>query len=54
MAGKYFEDLEVGMHFKHSAGRTGTEMEHGLFSAVTKNTQPGSYTHLTVPTGDLR
>ena len=40
MAGKYFEDLEVGMHFKHSAGRTVTEMDNVLFSALTMNTQP--------------
>ena len=40
MAGKYFEDLQVGMHFKHSAGRTVTEMDNVLFSALTMNTQP--------------
>ena len=40
MTGKYFEDLEVGMKFKHSAGRTITEMDNVLFSALTMNTQP--------------
>ena len=40
MAGKYFEELEVGMKFKHSAGRTVTEMDNVLFSSLTMNTQP--------------
>jgi len=40
MAGKYFEELEVGMHFKHSAGRTITEMDNVLFSSLTMNSQP--------------
>ena len=40
MAGKYFDDLEVGMYFKHSAGRTITEMDNVLFSSLTMNTQP--------------
>jgi acyl dehydratase len=40
MAGKYFEDLQVGMKFKHSAGRTITEMDNVLFSALTMNPQP--------------
>lgn len=40
MAGKYFEDLEVGMRFKHSAARTITEMDNVLFSSLTMNTQP--------------
>ena len=40
MAGKYFDELEVGMHFKHSAGRTITEMDNVLFSSLTMNTQP--------------
>ncbi len=39
MAGKYFEELEVGMKFKHG-GRTITEMDNVLFSALTMNTQP--------------
>ena len=40
MTGKYFEELEVGMKFKHSLGRTVTEMDNVLFSALTMNTQP--------------
>ncbi len=40
MAGKYFEELEVGMKFRHSAGRTITEMDNVLFSSLTMNTQP--------------
>lgn len=39
MAGKYFDELEVGMKFKHG-GRTITEMDNVLFSALTMNTQP--------------
>lgn len=40
MTGKYFEELEVGMRFKHSTGRTITEMDNVLFSSLTMNTQP--------------
>jgi itaconyl-CoA hydratase len=40
MPGKYFEELEVGMKFKHALGRTVTEMDNVLFSALTMNTQP--------------
>jgi itaconyl-CoA hydratase len=40
MAGKYFEALEIGMKFRHSAGRTITEMDNVLFSSLTMNTQP--------------
>ena len=39
MPGKYFDELEVGMKFKHG-GRTVTEMDNVLFSALTMNTQP--------------
>jgi len=39
MTGKYFNELEVGMKFKHG-GRTVTEMDNVLFSALTMNTQP--------------
>jgi itaconyl-CoA hydratase len=39
MPGKYYDELEVGMKFKH-AGRTVTEMDNILFSALTMNTQP--------------
>ena len=40
MAGKYFEELEVGAKLKHSLGRTMTETDNVLFSALTMNTQP--------------
>src|SRR5512139_4147080 len=40
MPGKYFEELEAGQHFRHSLGRTVTEMDNVLFSALTMNTQP--------------
>jgi acyl dehydratase len=40
MSGKYFDELEVGQRFKHSLGRTVTEMDNVLFSALTMNTQP--------------
>lgn len=39
MAGKFFDELEVGMKFKHG-GRTVTEMDNVLFSALTMNSQP--------------
>ena len=40
MAGKYFDDLRAGMRFKHSTGRTVTEMDNVLFSSLTMNPQP--------------
>ncbi|MGE5263697.1 MAG: MaoC family dehydratase [Acidobacteriota bacterium] len=40
MAGKYYEDFEVGAHFKHSQGRTVTETDNILFCALTMNDQP--------------
>jgi acyl dehydratase len=40
MPGKYFEELEVGQHFKHVNGRTVTEMDNVMFSMLTMNTQP--------------
>ena len=39
MAGKYYEDLEVGQIIKHETGRTLTEMDNVLFSALTMNPQ---------------
>ena len=39
MPGRYFDELEVGMRFRHG-GRTVTEMDNVLFSALTMNTQP--------------
>lgn len=40
MPGKYYEDLEPGLHIRHANGRTVTEMDNVLFSALTMNTQP--------------
>ena len=40
MPGKYFNDLNIGDHFRHSLGRTVTEMDNTLFCALTMNTQP--------------
>ncbi len=40
MAGKYYEDLEVGMVIQHELGRTLTEMDNVLFSSLTMNPQP--------------
>jgi acyl dehydratase len=40
MPGKYFEDLEVGAHYRHTLGRTITEADNTIFCAITLNTQP--------------
>ena len=40
MPGKYYEELTIGDTMKHSLGRTLTEMDNVLFSALTMNTQP--------------
>jgi acyl dehydratase len=40
MAGKYYEDLQVGDHILHTQGRTVTEMDNVLFTTLTMNTQP--------------
>ena len=40
MPGKFFEELETGTKFKHAMGRTVTEMDNVLFTALTLNTQP--------------
>lgn len=40
MPGKFYDDLEVGQHIRHSLGRTLTEMDNVLFSSLTLNTQP--------------
>jgi len=40
MAGKYFEELEVGMTFQHQPSRTVTETDNLLFTALTLNPQP--------------
>jgi acyl dehydratase len=40
MAGKYFEQLDVGATFEHQPGRTVTETDNLLFTALTLNPQP--------------
>lgn len=40
MPGKFYQDLEVGQKFRHTLGRTVTEMDNTLFSMLTMNTQP--------------
>lgn len=40
MAGKYFEELEIGRTFEHEPGRTVTETDNLLFTTLTLNTQP--------------
>lgn len=40
MPGKFFDDLHAGMRLRHVNGRTVTEMDNVLFSALTMNTQP--------------
>ncbi len=40
MTGRYFDELEVGQRFRHALGRTVTEMDNVLFSALTMNSQP--------------
>lgn len=40
MPGRYYDDLEVGQRIRHSLGRTVTEADNVLFSALTMNTQP--------------
>ena len=40
MPGLYYEDFEIGRHFKHDVTRTVTETDNLLFTALTHNTQP--------------
>ena len=40
MAGKYFEQLEVGMVFDHQPGRTVTDTDNLLFTTMSMNVQP--------------
>ncbi|HNB52483.1 MAG TPA: MaoC family dehydratase [Anaerolineales bacterium] len=39
MSGKYYEDLTPGQIFKHTTGRTVTEVDNVLFNSLTMNTQ---------------
>lgn len=40
MAGKYFEELEIGLEFVHQPSRTVTETDNLLFTTLTLNPQP--------------
>ena len=40
MPGKYYDELQPGQRMRHTLGRTVTEMDNVLFSALTMNTQP--------------
>jgi acyl dehydratase len=40
MAGKYYDELHVGLRVRHATGRTITEADNVLFCALTMNTQP--------------
>ena len=40
MAGKYYDEFNVGMKIRHSLGRTVTETDNVLFNSLTMNTQP--------------
>jgi len=40
VAGKYFEELTVGLEFAHEPGRTVTETDNLLFTTMTHNPQP--------------
>ena len=40
MAGKYYDDINIGDKIRHSNGRTVTEMDNVLFCSLTMNSQP--------------
>jgi acyl dehydratase len=40
MAGKHFEELNIGQVFQHQPGRTITEADNVFFSCLTMNPQP--------------
>ena len=40
MAGKFFEELGIGLEFQHEPSRTVTETDNLLFTALTLNPQP--------------
>lgn len=40
MRGLYFEEFEVGAHYKHGLTRTITEMDNVMFTSLTMNVQP--------------
>ena len=40
MTGRYYEEFEVGMEFKHALARTVPEMDNVMYCALTHNPQP--------------
>ena len=40
VSGRYFEELEIGMEFRHEPSRTVTETDNLLFTTLTLNPQP--------------
>jgi acyl dehydratase len=40
MRGLWFEEFEVGAHYKHGLTRTITEMDNVMFTSLTMNVQP--------------
>ena len=40
MRGLYFEEFEVGRHYRHAMTRTVTEMDNVMFTSLTMNIQP--------------
>jgi acyl dehydratase len=40
MAGRYYDDLDVGAVIRHAVGRTVSETDNVLFSSLTMNPQP--------------
>ncbi len=40
MGGRYLEDFEVGVVYKHEPGRTITAMDNTMFTLMTMNTNP--------------
>ena len=40
MAGKYYDEIEIGAVYRHAVTRTVTEMDNVLFTTLTMNVQP--------------
>lgn len=43
--GRYYEDFEVGDHYRHPLGRTITEADNVWFTLLTMNTNPMHFDH---------
>ena len=44
--GRYFEDFEIGDHYKHPFGRTITEADNTWFTLLTMNTNQNHFANL--------